>query len=83
MRTVEVKVVNTKLLECLVELLLDEIGTVGCVPHFGSDEEFLALDNGGDDLFQGSSNLVLVLIDHSKIEVAISIADSNFDLDTW
>ena len=55
---------------------------MGGIPDFGSDEEVLAVDNRGDDLFQGSANLVLVLVDHGEIEVTISVADSDFDLDT-
>jgi len=51
------------------------------VPEFGRDEELLALDNGRNYFLQSTANLFLVLVDHCKIEMTVSIANSDFDLE--
>lgn len=79
---VEVEIVDAKLCEGLVELLLDELGLVGRVPQLGGDEELLTLDDGGDDLLERAADLVLVLIDHREIEMAVAVADGDLNLRT-
>ena len=56
-RTVEIDVVELKLLERLVELLLNELGLVRRVPELGGDEEFFTLHDGWDDLLQCAPDL--------------------------
>ena len=80
-RTVEIKIVETKLLKGLVELSLDEVRLVRRVPELGGDEELLAGDDGGDDFFECPTDLVLVLIYPGEVEVAITIPDGDLDLD--
>ena len=61
-RTIEIKVAKTELLEGLVECRLDEVGLMRRVPELGSDEELLAGDDGRDDFFECPTDLVLVLV---------------------
>lgn len=78
--TVEIKVLEAELFESLVKGFLDLFGFVGVVPELRSDEELLALHNGGDDFLQGTANFVLILVDAGKIEVPIAVADGDFHL---
>lgn len=48
--TVQVKVIDTELLEGQVQILLDILRIVMVVPQLRGDEELLSLDDGGDDL---------------------------------
>jgi hypothetical protein len=50
------------------------------VPELGGDEELLALDDGGDDLFERGADLVLVLVDERAVYVAVPVANSVLDL---
>ena len=61
-RTVEIKVLETELLEGLIELSLDEVRLVRRVPELGGDEEFLAGDDGRDDFLECTTDLVLVFV---------------------
>lgn len=80
LRTVEVKIVNTELREGDIELLLDALRLMGGVPDLRGQEKLLTLDDGRNDFFESSADFVLVLVDSGKIEVAVSIANSDFNL---
>lgn len=79
-RTIEIKIIDTELLERLVEFRLRHRRLMGRVPQFGGHEELLPFHDGGNNFFERGADLVLVLVDHSEIEVAISIPDGIFDL---
>ena len=55
---------------------------VECVPQLGCDEELLPLDDGWNDLLERTADLVLVLVDHRKVEMAISVAHGDLNLHT-
>lgn len=61
-RTIEIKVVETKLLEGLVEGSLDEVRLVRGIPEFGGDEKVLAGDDRRDNFFECATDLVLVFV---------------------
>ena len=61
-RTVKVDVIELELLECLVELLLDQLGLVRRVPELGGDEEFFTLHDGWDDLLQCAPDLSFAIM---------------------
>lgn len=78
--TVQVKVIDTELLEGQVQILLDILRIVMVVPQLRGDEELLSLDDGRDDLLQSSTNFLLVAVDQSTIDVPVAIADGVLDL---
>jgi len=80
-QTVKIKIIDAKLGESLIELLLYLVGLMSVVPELGGDEELLALDNRRNDFLQSTADLILILVDHREVEVTVSIADSDFDLD--
>ena len=79
-RTIEVKVIETQLLESLVELSLDSVGLVRGVPELGCDEELFTGDDGRDDFLEGTTDLFLILINAGEVEVTVTISDSDLDL---
>lgn len=81
-RTVEIEVLETELLEGLVELSLDAVRLVRGVPELGGDEELLAGDDGRDDFLECTPDLVLVLVYPGQVEVSITIPDGDLDLDS-
>lgn len=80
-QTVKIKIIDAKLGESLIKLLLYLVGLMSVVPELGGDEELLALDNRRNDFLQSTADLILILVDHREVEVTVSIADSDFDLD--
>lgn len=80
-QTVKIKIIDAKLGESLIKLLLYLVGLMSVVPELGGDEELLALDNRRNDFLQSTANLILILVDHREVEVTVSTADSDFDLD--
>jgi hypothetical protein len=64
----------------LIEFLLDQGGLVRRVPDLGGQEELLTLHDRRNDLLESGTNFVLVLVDGSKIEVSVSVANGNFNL---
>ena len=53
---------------------------MGVIPELAGNKEVFSLDNGGDDLLQGSANLILVFVDTSQVEMTVSVPDSDFHL---
>jgi len=53
---------------------------MGVVPKLGGDEQVLAVDDRGNDLLQGAADLVLVLVDSSKVKVAVTVSHGDLDL---
>ena len=80
-QTVKIEKIKAKLSEGLVELLLYHVWLMSIVPELGRDEEFLALDNGRNYFLQSTTDLFLVFVNHRKVEMAISVANSDFDLE--
>lgn len=50
------------------------------VPELGGDEELLALYDGGDDLLERRTDLILVLVDEGGVDVPVSVTDGVLDL---
>lgn len=75
------EVIRSDLTKGLIELLLNLIRPVGRVPQLRCNEEILPLDDGRNDFLERCTDLVLVLVDHRKVEMAVSILDSDFNLD--
>lgn len=80
-QTVKIEKIKAKQSEGLVELLLYQMRLMSIVPELGRDEELLALDDGRNYFLQSTANLFLVLINHRKVEMTISVANSDFDLE--
>jgi len=80
-QTVKIEKIKTKLSKGLIELLLYHVWLMGIVPELGRDEELLALDNGRNYFLQSTTDLFLVLVNHRKVEMTISVANSDFDLE--
>jgi hypothetical protein len=61
-------------------LLHNLIGLMGVIPDFRSDKELLALHNRRNDFLECTTNLVLIFINGSEIEVAITVSNSDLNL---
>lgn len=48
------------------------------VPELASNEEIFTLDYARNDFLQSCADFVLVLVDHSEIEMTITIPDGIF-----
>lgn len=79
-RTVEIKVLETELFKSLVELSLDEMRLVRTIPELGCNEELFTGDDGRDDFLEGTTDLVLVLVNPGEVKVTITISDGNLYL---
>lgn len=55
--TIEIQIIESELLERLIELFLDKLWGVVVVPELGGDEELITLHDGRNDLLEGSTNL--------------------------
>jgi hypothetical protein len=78
--TVEIQILQTKERERLVELFLNQLWLMRCIPEFGGDEKFLALDDRRDNFLQSGTDFVLVLIAHREIEMSITVSDGMLNL---
>lgn len=78
--TVEVEIFESELFQGLVQSLLDFGGLMRVVPEFRGDEQFLALDDRRDNLLQGTSDLVLVLVHSRKVKVPVPMANGDLNL---
>lgn len=81
-----VEVVQTKLLQGIVQRGLNLLGLVAVVPQLGGDEDVLALQAGdlGEGLLDALADLALVLVDLGQVQVAVAglegLVDAGADL---
>ena len=78
--TVEVEIFESELFQGLVQSLLDFGGLMRVVPEFRSDEQLFALDDRGDNLLQGASDLVLILVHSGKVKMPVPMANGDLNL---
>ena len=69
---VQVEVVEAELSKAVVESRSDVVGPVLGVPELGCDEEILTLDALSESLLESLSDLLLVAVDLSKINVLVA-----------
>lgn len=80
--TVEIQVVQTKLLEGQVQFLLNIRGLVASVPQLASDEELFTFHDGWNDTFQSNRDFFLVIVNIGDVDMPVSGSNSGFDLGT-
>lgn len=79
-RTVQIKIGRSELFKSFIELFHDLLGLMGRVPKLRRHEKLFALDDTRNDFLQSRTNFILILVDHGKIKMAISIPNGVFDL---